>query len=230
MESDETRWLKRNYRSAPSEGPSAKKVKYSEIYTGLVSSFPAKTFNHSSVSATIQSTFPNTTSKMLGHSRTKHILSLEHITEDDTIPNLKAEIERLRRQVQELQQRVIHLEGEILHLKSTQSPTSPTLSLEMNTITSSRHSAYHGPDTLDHFNSFSMDGIINEFRLHAPELWKLFTAIAHTELCSVGEEDTTKVVVSLCTLLKSRSKKVLGLQLLISFMLIARATSKRVSR
>ena len=37
MESDESRWLKRNYRPAPSDGLSAKKVKYSEIYTGLLS-------------------------------------------------------------------------------------------------------------------------------------------------------------------------------------------------
>ena len=94
MESDESRWLKRNYRPAPSDGPSAKKVKYSDIYTGLVSTFPSKTFNHSSVSATIHSTLPNTTSKVLGHSRTKHIIGLEHTPylEDDTVPGLKAEI------------------------------------------------------------------------------------------------------------------------------------------
>ena len=189
MESNESRWLKRNYRPAPSEGPSAKRVKYSEIYAGLVSSFPSKTFNHSSVSATIHSTFPNTTSKMLGHSRTKHILGLEHTVEDDTVPNLKAEIERLHQQVQQLQHRVVQ------------------------------------------FNKFSSDSIIDEFRVHAPELWKLFIIIAQGESPSVGDEDnTTKVVVSLCTLLKGRSKRVLGLQLLISFMLIARATSKRVRR
>ena len=230
MESDESRWLKRNYRPAPSEGPSAKRVKYSEIYAGLVSSFPSKTFNHSSVSATIHSTFPNTTSKMLGHSRTKHILGLEHTVEDDTVPNLKAEIERFRQQVQQLQHRVVQLEGEILHLKSMQSPTSAAISIEMNSIVSPRHSAYHGPDTLAHFNKFSLDSIIDEFRVHAPELWKLFIIIAQGESPSVDDEDNTTKVVSLCTLLKGRSKRVLGLQLLISFMLIARATSKRVRR
>ena len=109
-----------------------------------------------------------------------------------------------------------------------QTPMSATISLEMNSIASSpRHSAYHGPDTLAHFNNFCMDGIMNEFRIHTPELWKLFTTTAQASLC--GEEDTTKVV-SLCTLFKSRSKRVLGLQLLISFMLIARATSRRVGR
>ena len=97
----------------------------------------------------------------------------------------------------------------------------------MNSIVSPRHSAYHGPDTLAHFNNFSLVGFMNEFRLRAPELWKLFTTIAQTELHSLGgEEDTT--VVSLCTLLKDRSKRVLGLELLISFMLIARATRREV--
>ena len=76
---------------------------------------------------------------------------------------------------------------------------SPTISLEMNSIASPRHSAYHGPDTLAHFN-FSIDGIMNEFRIHAPELWKLFTIIAQAELSSLGgKEDTRRVVVSLCT-------------------------------
>ena len=112
-----------------------------------------------------------------------------------------------------------------------QVPTSAAIRQEMNSIVSPRHSVYHGPSTLAHFNNFSIDGIMNEFRLHAPELWKLFPPIAQAELHSLdSEEDTTKVVVSLCTLLKSRSKRVLGLQLLISFMLIARETSRRVGR
>ena len=147
MESDESRWLKRNYRPAPSEGPSAKKVKYSEIYSALVSSFPSKTFNHSSVSATIHSTFPNTTSKMLGHSRTKHIIGLEHTPEDDSVPCLKAVIERLLQQVHQLQQRDTQLEDEVLQLKSMHSPISVTINREMNSIVSPRHSAYHEPDT-----------------------------------------------------------------------------------
>ena len=95
-----------------------------------------------------------------------------------------------------------------------QSPTSAAISMEMNSIVSPRHSAYHGPDTLAHFN----------------KLWKLFIIITQGESPSVGDKDNTTKVVSLCTLLKGRSKRVLGLQLLISFMLIARATSKRVRR
>ena len=104
---------------------------------------------------------------MLGHSRTKHIIGLEHTPdlEVDTVPGLKAEIERLRQQVQELQHRVVQLEDEIFHLKSMQPPTSATIGLEMNSISSPRHSAYHGPDTLVHFNNFSIDGIMNEFRI-----------------------------------------------------------------
>ena len=97
------------------------------------------------------------------------------------------------------------------------------------------HSAYHGPDTLVHFDNLSINGILNEFKLHAPELWKLLTTIAQTDMHSLdGEEedlqDTAKVVVSLCTLLKRRSRRVLGLQLLMGFMLIARAINKRVGR
>lgn len=233
MASQETRWLREHYRPAPSDGPSAKRVKYSEIYDGLVSSFPSKKFDYSSVSLVIHTTFPNTKSKLCGHSRTKHILGIEPIPEEDSTVALIMENERLQSQVHELLQQVSHLEKQVHDLKSRPSLSPSMLSLELDSILSSSHSVYHGPDTIVHFNDFSIDGIIKEFQEHTPQLWKLVKIIGQVDrhLSDNGEEDSPdvmKAVVSLCTLIKCRSKKVLGLQLLISLMLIARATNRRV--
>ena len=96
----------------------------------------------------------------------------------------------------------------------------------------SARSAYHGPDTVDHFNSFSIDYVISELHTHAPDVFRLFNMIGNVD--HREDADNTKIaqlrsVSSLLNLLKCRSVKVLGVQLLLTFMLIARATNKQVS-
>ena len=96
----------------------------------------------------------------------------------------------------------------------------------------SARSAYHGPDTVDHFYSFSIDCVISELQTHAPDIFRLFNLIGNVDRHEDAEH--TKVahlqsVSSLLNLLKCRSVKVLGVQLLLTFMLIARATNKQVS-
>ena len=96
----------------------------------------------------------------------------------------------------------------------------------------SAHSAYHGPDTVGHFYSFSIDHVISELHTHAPDVFRLFNLIGKVERHEDSEH--TKVaqlqsVSSLLNLLKCRSVKVLGVLLLLTFMLIARATNKQVS-
>ena len=36
---------------------------------------------------------------------------------------------------------------------------------------------YHGPDTLQHFQSFSLDEVLCEIRTHAPEVLRLLQLI-----------------------------------------------------
>ena len=81
--------------------------------------------------------------------------------------------------------------------------------------------------TVEHLEHFSIDGVISEFKQHAPYLHEVFQSLGKSSDDDPNRE--IKIITSLCTLIKSRSKKVLGLQLLISFMLLARSTSKQVS-
>ena len=94
--------------------------------------------------------------------------------------------------------------------------------------------AYHGPDTVDHFNGFTMAKLLEEFEQFAPDVLQLLRALGHTGTRNDDDDEEvdpttdTKVVMAMCALLKSRTRKVLGLQLLISFMLVARSTSSQV--
>jgi hypothetical protein len=46
--------------------------------------------------------------------------------------------------------------------------------------------------------------------------------------CQSESRESTQAIMCLCALMKGRSRTVLGMQLLITFMLIARATSRQV--
>ena len=91
----------------------------------------------------------------------------------------------------------------------------------------------HGPDTLPRLTEFSFDGIINEFKTYTPELYCLFQKLGDTErhlspLQSGLCVEEMKAMMSLCALFNARSQRFNGLQLLISFMLVARGTGKQV--
>ena len=89
-----------------------------------------------------------------------------------------------------------------------------------------------GPDTPDHFQNFSIDGIIQELQEQAPDMYKLFMQLCDVHQNVPPDSSTSikeiKGVTSLCTVLNARSNRVKGVQLLISMMLIARSTSKQV--
>ena len=94
------------------------------------------------------------------------------------------------------------------------------------------HCIFHGPNTVDHFNEMSVDGIITELSTHAPDLYELFNSLGqtsrHDEADHLTQLSKLRVMTSLTTLMKCRSVQVLGIQLLITFMLIARSTSKQI--
>ena len=83
MESEEIiRWLKNKYCSAPTDGElrDRKKVKYEHIRKDMTAQFPSKKLSNYQVSQGVCTTFPNTFSHTSTHDRTKHIFSLEEIT------------------------------------------------------------------------------------------------------------------------------------------------------
>ena len=95
------------------------------------------------------------------------------------------------------------------------------MNTQVDHLVSSSHAVYHDPNTIDNFDHFSIDTITKEF---APDVFKLLTEIGDR-----SEDDVdVKVVTAMSGLVKLRSRKALGLQLLTSFMLLSRGTSRQV--
>ena len=82
-----------------------------------------------------------------------------------------------------------------------------------------------GPNTIEHLNSFSISAILSTIKAKAPNLLQLFETLRNTSR-NLSEShlglavEQLKALVSICPLL--------GLQLLISIMLVARTTNKQV--
>ena len=96
------------------------------------------------------------------------------------------------------------------------------------------HQICHGPDSIEHFDAFSVEDVIRELQLDAPDVYQLFQTLGNTQRNKRSGQETysseeLKVLMSACILLNARSQRVKGLQLLMSIMLVARSTSKHVS-
>ena len=90
-----------------------------------------------------------------------------------------------------------------------------------------------GPVTIDQLSNVSIDDILLEVQNHAPLLYALFQQVVHTSRNICDRQSTLpvkemKALMSLCTLINARSNRFKGMQLLLSMMLIARATNKQV--
>ena len=67
--------------------------------------------------------------------------------------------------------------------------------------------------------------------LNAPDVYKLFMGLGDRDRNPTENRtpvEGRKAIMSLCTILNARRRTANGLQLLLGFMLIARATSKQV--
>ncbi len=93
---------------------------------------------------------------------------------------------------------------------------------------------FHGPDTVEHFEAFSIDSVMSELRAGMPDVYRLFATLGKTERNRAADQEghtpeEMKALMSACILLNAHSNRVKGVQLLMSIMLVARATSKQVS-
>lgn len=219
-------WLKRHYRDAPVSGPECKRVKFSDMLEEAA--LDLQVVNTSSLSHALNDVFSNSESKRAGVKRQSYVYGLEK----DTTHLSPLEValrnnSHLQQQVEQLQQKVLQLEQE--------SALAKKLNAQMKSIVHTDMMCYHGPDTVGHLESFSLDECIAEFRVHAPDVVDLIGKLGNCSRHDDGEDGdehshiaTLRLTTVLCTLLKCRSVKVLGLQLFLSIMLIARSTSKQV--
>ena len=137
---------------------------------------------------------------------------------------------------QQLAQRITQLEEEVEQQK-----------LEIESLKRSQHlvdqaekamslapKSSKGPDSHKRLPDFSVAAVIRELNECSPDLCQLFQLLGDTARSSTKHGqfnlsvEEMKAIMSLCTVLNARSNRFKGMQLLLSFMLIARGTSKQV--
>lgn len=230
----ERKWLHTRYRLAPY----AKPMKVSSVKNALESNFSRK-YEHKIVSRILQEEFPIAEKKIYSSDRTMHIFGIEEVREELSTPTAEDDEEKqhLKHRIRELEETVRTLEHRVRELEQLVHITSPSvLTTQADRLLHSNMAVYHGPNTIMHFNEFSLDTISAEIKQNAPALLQLFRALCHNVNITVTDlrtdedhaHDDTKAFASLSVALKSRSTKVLGLQLLVGMMLVGRATNRRV--
>ena len=224
-------WLRRRYRDAPLEGSCTKKVKFADIVEELEMQFALAKFSSYTVLQAIKEVFPQSSSKPLEKSRHKYIFGIEPVSCEQMSSSLvscnhAALLELERAKNREMQERVHHLEQQV-------SAMTDVLDQQMGSVLQHGRQVVHGPDTPERFDTFSIDTVIAELQSNAPDLYQLVMTLAKTDRNRPSEDDginaeQCRAIMSMCSLLKARSVRVKGVQLLISLMLIARATHRQV--
>ena len=128
-----------------------------------------------------------------------------------------------RRKNTELTKRITELE-ERIHQLEKQQPAVVTLTDQMQSLAAPQNILYHGPDTVEHFNTMTLETVIGECKQLAPDVLQLLGKLGNAE----AEKVDGKLLMALCALIRSRTRRALGVQLLMSFMLVARSTSTQV--
>lgn len=233
----ETSWLKSEFQETEYsiDCPQPKRIKFSDVSTELQTHFPGKTYSTYEVSRLVHEAFPNTESKACGKSRQKHLLGLERIppppsdhsfteSQCSTSESATSHTSRYSDLVLENQQ----LKARIQELERT---SATSLCCQADRVISHKSVLTQGPNSMDTFHDFDFKTIVAELQLHAPDLYHLYMTLGDTARNQEEEEVTTeevKAVASMCSLMNARSARMRGLQLLVSMMLVARATSRQV--
>ena len=203
---------------------------FSSIHDRLTEVFPSENITAQMANTALQEAFPNIERKRIGSQRHTYIYGIELSTPSvdiESVDELRVLNQQLKMQIQQLESRVHELE----ECTPAHSSSSPLLSQQFDMLLRHGDQIFNGPDTPTHFTEFSLKMVTEEIKLNAPDVFRLFVQLGNAQR-HAGEDETPaeqrKAVVSLCTLLNARSQKANGLQLLVSFMLVARATSKQV--
>ena len=109
--------------------------------------------------------------------------------------------------------------------------SAPSLCSQADRVIRHKSPVSQGPSSLSAFYELDFDSIASELKSCAPDLYQFYMTLGDTKRNQEKGEVTTeevKAVSSLCSLLNARSARMTGLQLLVSMMLVARATSKQV--
>lgn len=223
----EATWLKSVFQETEIDQPQPKRVKFSELSSELHAHFPEKTYSAYELSRLVHQVFPHTESKACGKSRQKHLMGLERIPPESSTSEVKC-TSSLGASYSDLLLENQQLKDQIQELERT-SVTS--LCCQADKVISRKSTVTQGPNSIDSFQQLDFDTIVAELQSHAPDLYNLYMTLGDT---TRNREDVSseevKVVASMCSLLNARSARVKGLQLLVSMMLVARATNRQVQK
>ena len=205
------------------------------------------------LSRAISEEFPSSQSIKLGKQRQVYVVGVDRLgasssaaasSDDSSVclrsalnksDNLQCENTILQQRIEDLQQQNddLHKELNLLRQREHSLVSTTLLDSQMGGLLSSSLSVFHGPNTVEHFEEFSVDGVIADLQARAPDVVQLFTLLGRMDRHNDGDDlaplSQLRVMTSLTTLLKCRSIQVAGVQLLLTFMLIARSTSKQVN-
>jgi hypothetical protein len=191
------------------------------VFDELKDNFTDTKFTAHNVSKYVHEAFPNTVSKPCGKARLKHIIGLERITSE-----LPSELTVSR---SGLLQQIKQLQREVQQLKRT---SEQVLCSQADAVIQHKSAASQGPASLEAFHQLDFQSVVTELEVHAPDLYALFMSLGDVKRNTTEKEEVTteqtKAVSSMCSLLNARSARMKGLQLLVSMMLVARATSRQV--
>ena len=130
------------------------------------------------------------------------------------------QLDQERRKNTELTKRITEHEERIYQLEKKQ-PAVVTLTDQMGSLAAPQNIPYH---TVEHFNTMTLETVIGECKQLAPDVLHLLGKLGNAE----ADEVDGKLLMALCALIRSRTRRALGVQLLMSFMVVARSTSTQV--
>ena len=245
---EEVTWLQSVLSEASADEPDTKRVKVADIHDSLEVTFTPNKYTHNQVSKMISKAFPQSFTKRAGKRRLTHVHGVDwKIRAESEQGRASTSLDLVEQKTASTSHSLeeVLLENEALKLRIRQLEdkvqciwkfSCESLAQEAGAVIKAGSMIVSGPDTPEHLEAFSIDGIISELKAYAPTLLQLVQSIgeaARTQKTD-GEIDwksgeNIKAVTALCTLLNTRSKRAKGMQLLVSLMLIARATSRQVS-
>ena len=140
---------------------------------------------------------------------------------------LTTKVQRLEQQNQQLTERVHRLEHELHSIRQASSSTSKctsTIKDEFSLLLTKGGAICCGPDSLERLDSFTLAEVIRDVKRSAPNLYSLLCDLGDTSRNASDKMITTheevKAITSVCVLANARSRRIKGVQLFLSIMLI----------
>ena len=163
-------WIKSRFREVPISGPESSRIKFSDILEEVQHAFPTSNVSSFVVSNATSKEFPMSVGKKVGEKKHKYIYGIEINWEagGSSTDHLAARVMALEQTLeyeQETKECLLQqLQQQVEELKHQQQ-TSFSIQRLDDQMQRPSMCSFHGPDTVDHFNSFSLDTVIAELHL-----------------------------------------------------------------